>query len=147
MIVLDSFFQLLLDLVGDHLPPDKISLTGNKRKGGKTQMALSSQYGPMLLCWGDPFDIADRRMVGDGEPLRSLWFVVDAIHAVDGLKINFPMLHREQVRIAKGFKAKSAINIDSCVGAIDGILIGIHKPSEAFWVQSGPCNVFQWEER
>ncbi|KAL7474698.1 hypothetical protein ACHAW6_000658 [Cyclotella cf. meneghiniana] len=31
--------------------------------------------------------------------------------------------------IARAFKAKSEIGIDCCVGAIDGILIWIHKPS------------------
>jgi hypothetical protein len=30
-----------------------------------------------------------------------MWFLVDAIHVVDGLKIKFPMCHREQVKIAR----------------------------------------------
>jgi hypothetical protein len=50
----------------------------------------------------------------------------------------------EQVKIARGFKAKSSINIDSCVGVIDGILIWIHKPDkeslEKFGV--GPAKFF-----
>ena len=143
-----SFFQLL-DLVGDHLPPDETSLTGNKHKRGRTPngpitRALRLSMALRYFAGGDPLDIADRHMVGDGEPLRSVWFVVDAIHAVDGLKIKFPTSHREQVKIARGFKAKSAINIDSCVGAIDGILIWIHKPSEAFLekFKVGPAKFF-----
>jgi hypothetical protein len=91
----DSFFQLL-DLVDDHLPPDETSSTGKKRKRGKTPNgpithALRLSMVLHYFAGGDTLDIADRHMVGDGEPLRSVWFVVDAIHAVDGLKIKFPM--------------------------------------------------------
>jgi hypothetical protein len=69
-----SFFQLL-DLVGDHLPLDKTSLTGNKHKRGKTPngpitQALCLSMAIYYFAGGDPLDIADRHMVGDGERLR-----------------------------------------------------------------------------
>jgi hypothetical protein len=131
-----SFFQQLEQL-RSHLPPDETSSTGNKGKRGKTPngpitAALRVSMAFRYFAGGDPLDIANVHSVGDDAPLKSVWLVVDAIHKLDRLKIKFPVCHREQLKIARGFKAKSAINIDCCVGAIDGILIWIHKPSDDF---------------
>ena len=46
------------------------------------------------------------------------------------MNILFPSNHRDQMDVAQGFNSKSEINIDGCVGAIDGILIWIHKPDK-----------------
>jgi hypothetical protein len=143
-----SFFQQLEQL-RLHLPPDETSSTGNKRKRGKTPngpitAALRVSMAFRYFAGGDPLDIASVHCVGDDAPLKSVWLVVDAIHKLDGLKIKFPVSHREQLKIAAGFKAKSAINIDCCVGAIDGILIWIHKPSDDFLKEFkvGPAKFF-----
>jgi hypothetical protein len=42
---------------------------------------------------GDPLDISDFHGVHDDEVLRSVWFVVDAIHASPELNIKFPESH------------------------------------------------------
>jgi DDE superfamily endonuclease len=94
---------------------------------------------------GDPLDIADVHMVGEDQPLINVWHVVNAINAVRDLNIKFPSSsHQEQVNIAWGSKAKSTINIDSCVVAMDGILIWIHKPTKAFLdkFRVGPAKFF-----
>jgi hypothetical protein len=40
-------------------------------------------------------------------------------------------IYSSQHRVAKEFQSKSSIGISCCVGAIDGILIWIHKPSDS----------------
>ena len=55
--------------------------------------------------------------------------VVDAIHKSPELDIKFPETHEEQVQCARGFKAKSQILIDCCLGAIDGMLVWMNKPN------------------
>ena len=47
------------------------------------------------------------------------------------LDIDFLESHEDQVGIIiiEGFQNKRAIDINSCVGAIDGILIWTHRPS------------------
>ena len=115
-----SFFRLL-DILSDHLP-----VTGEKRKRGTVP------NGPITKCarlsmalrycaGGDPLDIADIHGVGQGEVLSSVWGVVDAIHLSPELDIKFPEDHVAQTEVAEGFKAKSTIGINCCVGAIDGI--------------------------
>jgi hypothetical protein len=57
--------------------------------------------------------------------------VVDAVNQCESLAIKFPTCHMEQRRIAAQFWAASGAGIETCVGAIDGILIWTHKPSPA----------------
>ena len=78
---------------------------------------------------GDPLDISEMHGVGPKEVLTSFWDIIDAIHASPELNIDFPESHKEQVAVMKGFEEKSAIGINSCVGAIDGILIWTNRPS------------------
>ncbi|EJK56513.1 hypothetical protein THAOC_23584, partial [Thalassiosira oceanica] len=75
---------------------------------------------------------------------QAFWEVVDAIHQTSSLDIKFPESRFEQAEIARGFKRKSSIGIDCCVGAIDGILIWIHKPSDsdAESIGFGPIKFF-----
>jgi hypothetical protein len=82
---------------------------------------------------GDPLDITEVHgdFVHDDEAMRSVWFVVDAIHVSPELNIKFPESHMEQAIIMEGFKSKSTINIDCCVGAIDGMLVWMNKSTIA----------------
>jgi len=106
-----------------------------KRKRGKTpngpitlatRLAIALRY----FCGGDPKDIGLAHGVNaTNEVLKSVWFVVDAIHAAESMDIKFPTSHDEQRRIAEGFRRKSRIGLSNCVGAIDGLLVWIHKPS------------------
>lgn len=43
--------------------------------------------------------------------------------------ISYPKDHSKQKKIAHGFKQISRVGFDCCAGAIDGMLIWIHKPS------------------
>jgi len=87
--------------------------------------------GLRVAAGGDPLDIATNHGVGLDERMTSFWYVVDAIHKSKQLDINFPECHMEQQKLSEEFKRKSDIGICHCVGAIDGILIWVHKPTEA----------------
>ena len=86
---------------------------------------------------GDPLDIAWVHRVNDSEPLRSVWCVVDAIHITKSFNIVFPRRHAEQLLVASGFKKKSIVKFDNCAGAIDGMLIWIHKPTKSDMKRQG----------
>ena len=60
----------------------------------------------------------------------SVWVVVEAIKNVEEFDIEYPSSHDDQMQIAKAFEQKSKVGFHNCVGAIDGILIWMHKPSE-----------------
>ena len=81
------------------------------------------------MAGGSVLDIALVHGVSPTEVYTSLWIVVDAIHECPDLEISFPSSHHEQIEIAKRFRDKSYAGFDCCVGAIDGILIWIERPS------------------
>ena len=60
----------------------------------------------------------------------SVWVVVDSIKSTEDFNIEYPSSHEDQMRIARAFEQKSKVGFDNCVGAVDGILIWMHKPSE-----------------
>jgi hypothetical protein len=61
--------------------------------------------------------------------MESVWFVVDAVNALPEFYIEYPADHKIQERIAAQFRLASTVDFDTCVGAIDGTLIWIHKPT------------------
>jgi hypothetical protein len=69
--------------------------------------------------------------------MQSVWYFVDAINAQPDLKISYPFGHEEQHAIAESFQKKSGPCFPSCAGAIDGILVWIHKPTEADCAKAG----------
>ena len=79
---------------------------------------------------GASYDIALSFGIANSEVFESVWEVVDAIHKLPNFSLQFPESHEEQQRLAQGFLNKSGAHFDCCVGAIDGILIWIHKPSK-----------------
>eukprot|EP00970_Alexandrium_tamarense_P014129 scaffold3895_cov97-Alexandrium_tamarense.AAC.3 len=84
-----------------------------------------------IAAGADPLDVATNHCVNDDQPMVSFWMVIDAIHKSSQMDIQFPTLHEEQEKVAKEFRSKSNIGISCCAGAIDSILIWIHKPSDA----------------
>lgn len=56
------------------------------------------------------------------ETFFSIWYVVDVVSDLNW--------HVEQEQIMAGFYAVSTVRFQACVGAIDGVLISINKPSE-----------------
>ena len=105
-----------------------------KRKRGKTP---NGDIGPcsrlsMALRWfagGEPIDIMQTHGVGYDEVYTSVWAIVDAINACPKLQIKFPN-HQQQQHIAAGFKKKSFVGFDNCVGCIDGMLVWTNKPNK-----------------
>ena len=65
--------------------------------------------------------------------------IVDALNESPDFAIPYPSSHEKQMEIAHAFQVKSAANFDCCAGAVDGILIWIHKPSALCCVEAG-CN-------
>ena len=61
------------------------------------------QFCFVIFAGGDPLDIAWVHHVNENEPLRSVWFVVDAIHATKSFNIIFPQCHQEQLNVAAEF--------------------------------------------
>ncbi len=58
------------------------------------------------------------------------WFVVQAVNPLTEFDIVYPANHNKQRDIADGFLEISAADFGCCAGAIDGILIQIHKYSD-----------------
>jgi hypothetical protein len=90
-----------------------------------TRVACAIRY----FAGGSSYDIATTFGISIAEVFFSIWEVVDALNQHPDLAIKYPEDHDEQERIAAGFKKKSGAGFDCCAGAVDGILIWIHKPS------------------
>ena len=58
-----------------------------------------------------------------------MWVIMDAINNCLRFEISYPTSLEEHRNIAVGFEAASIPDINNCVGAIDGILIWMLKPS------------------
>ncbi|KAL3803836.1 hypothetical protein HJC23_003998 [Cyclotella cryptica] len=93
---------------------------------------------------GDPLDIADLHGVADDEVLNSVWDIIDAIHLTPEMNITFPETYHDQIECAQGFKVKSRMDIDCCVGCIDEMLFWINQPSakDQKVIGFGPTKVF-----
>jgi hypothetical protein len=79
---------------------------------------------------GSVYDLMTTYHLGHTDTMRSIWYVVDAINAHPDFDISYPTDHEKQRAIAEGFRKKSGANFDCCAGAVDGILVWIHKPTE-----------------
>ena len=140
----DSFYKLL-DILEPHIAgTGKNRATPGGIPNGPITKASRLSMAIRYCAGGDPMDIADHHGVSTDEVPRSVWKIVDAIHKAPQLNIEFPLTHEAQKDVADGFSEKSKLNIDCCVGAIDIILIWIHKPSkcDVEVIQFGPANFF-----
>ena len=86
---------------------------------------------------GSAYDIMTTFGISHSEVFTSAWIVVQAVNSLKEFDILYPTDHNEQHRIAAGFLEVSAANFGCCAGAIDGILIWIHKPSSKDCALSG----------
>ena len=86
---------------------------------------------------GDLADIFQVHGVGYDQVYISVWEVVDAINQCPDLQIAFPTDHQAQILIAEGFKKKSRVDFETCVGCIDGMLVWINKPNQQSTIETG----------
>jgi hypothetical protein len=91
------------------------------------RLAVAIRY----FAGGSPYVLCSVYGNSHSSVQESVWIVVDAINSHKDMDIVYPSSHEEQQKIATGFQEKSMANFDVCAGAIDGILIWIHKPSPA----------------
>ena len=78
---------------------------------------------------GSVYDIMTTYGIGHTDTMNSCWYVVDAINRHPRFEIKYPEDHAKQLSIARGFANVSAADFRCCAGAVDGILVWIHKPS------------------
>ena len=97
----------------------------NGRIDTTIRLACAIRY----FAGGSPYDIQCTAGVSNSEVLDSVWYVVEAINQLDDFNIHYPADELSQRRIADEFCSKSDVKMPSCAGAIDGILVWVHKPS------------------
>jgi hypothetical protein len=119
-----SFWKLAV-ILEEKLCNKKYTCTPNGAVTHWMRLSIALRY----LAGGQPMDIALVHGVSHSIVFYSLWQVIDAINQTSSLAIKFPESHEEQQKIALDFKNKSSAGFDNCVGAVDGILIWILKPT------------------
>lgn len=93
----------------------------------RVRLACAIRY----FAGGSAYDIALTYGISCSVVHESVSIVADVInHHSPDLAIKFPENHDNQQRIATGFLTKSYAGFSTVVGALDGLLIWIHKPSD-----------------
>jgi hypothetical protein len=114
----EQSFWTLLDIIGNQMPSavvhrqNKRGVIPNGPITKATRLSIALRY----FAGGDPLDIASIHKVGQSEILKCVWIVTDAVNKSSQLDIKFPESHSEQLLVADGFKNKSKIDLDNCVG-------------------------------
>jgi hypothetical protein len=106
--------------------------SSNRNRGCRNGVISSTIHLAAALRFfagGSPYDLAVMHGISHSSVYESAWMVLDAINQCSGLRFTFPPSHAEQRFIAREFAKKSSAGFDCCVGAIDGILIWIEKPT------------------
>jgi hypothetical protein len=86
---------------------------------------------------GSAYNLMTTYGIGHTDTINSCWYVVDAINRHPRFKIAYPEDHDKQRSIAQGFYNFSSAGFGCCAGAVDGILIWLHKPSPKDCVDAG----------
>ena len=79
---------------------------------------------------GSLYDIMTTYGIGHTDAMNSCWYVVDAVNNHADFAIKYPDNHDAQQSIARGFADVSSAGFECCAGAVDGILIWSHRPSQ-----------------
>jgi DDE superfamily endonuclease len=101
-----------------------------QRLGCYLRIAAGASVYDVMLVFG----------IGRADVSKSIWVVTQAINQCRAFEIAYPTCHEAQRGIADGFNRKSAADFRCCAGALDGILIWTHRPSEADAAQAS-CDV------
>lgn len=127
-------FVKLVEKISPYLPQsDACMARVNGPISDATRVAVALRY----FAGGSPLDIGPLYGIHVGEVLKSVWRVIDAVNNHPMFDIEYPASHKRQQQIAKGFERKSGADFKCCAGAIDGILIWIHKPSKKCCEEAG----------
>lgn len=134
----ESLYRLLLPGLREMAVKNSISMSFEEEN-----YAYKPPNGPILptvrlacairyFAGGSAYDIALTYGISCSAVHDSVSIVVDAINHYSPalLAIKFPENHDDQRQLAEGFSKKSEAGFSSVVGALDGLLIWIHKPSE-----------------
>ena len=127
-----KLFTILKTELEDEFLPFINNITSNaRRKDSKYYINLKIRLSCALqfFAGADPLDLMLSHGISHSSVYRSVWGVVDCINRHDGLKFYFPS-HDQQMEISEGFKEKSGASFNWLIGAIDGLLICITKPSK-----------------
>jgi hypothetical protein len=99
------------------------------RRNGPIYHSVRVTCAIRYFAGGSPYDLATTFGIAVSEVFESVCEVVNAVNQHPDFTIKYPDSHDKQRQIALGFKEKLGAGFDSCAGAIDGILIWIHKQS------------------
>ena len=135
-------FWNLLDLISPYIPKNKKHNKKRKRgkdhyPNGKIHNSLRLSIAIRYFAGASPYDLMVIHGVGMTDVYKSIWLIVDAVNLCPSFRIVFPTCHEQQKNIAEGFRAKSWVDFDNCVGAVDGILIWMNKPSSHILKKAG----------
>ena len=96
------------------------------------RLAVALRY----FAGGAFYDLAPLYGVGMTDVKLSVWYVVWAVNALKSLEIEYPSDHQEQLAIAKEFEKCSDAGFSRCAGAVDGVLLWLHRPTERDCIKS-----------
>jgi hypothetical protein len=89
------------------------------------RLAIALQF----FSGGSPYNIMVKYGVSHTSIFESVWMVVEAVNESVIMKITYPSDVEVQKNIARGFCDASQVKFNFRAGAIDGILIWMHKQS------------------
>ena len=126
-----NFFRLH-SILEPHLLKQFFPHGGGKRDPSKSSYLIRTDLRLSIairyFAGASPLDLMITHGVSFASIYSSVWGVVDAVNKCDELKFEFPN-HSQQKTIARGFKGMSGAGFSTVIGAIDGILIWILKPT------------------
>lgn len=113
--------------------------TKKHRNGAKNGLITSSTRLGVALRYfagGSTYDLAVMHGISPNEVYKSVWAVLRAVNSCNELLIAFPANHTIQQQLADGFRNRSTAGFGCCVGAIDGMLVWIERPSKKDCLQA-----------
>lgn len=122
-------FAVLLELLRPHLAVDE---TMSRRGSPSTPVTPELQLSMALRIFagGSYLDIMLLHGVHRSTLYKSLWRVVDALNNTQELGLSFPINNQDGLRkLASDFQTERNSPFGSCVGALDGLVIEIVRPS------------------
>lgn len=98
-----------------------------------TRLSVAIRY----FAGGRPEDICLTHGISHSEVFNSVWQCVDAVNRCDELGFSFPSDHKVQSDLARAFAKKSQAGFQTCVAAIDGMLLWIERPRDRDCEEAG----------